>query len=116
VKFISRKFIKNGYVLVFSLSILFLLTGFVITTVANIIPSIDYGDPGFDEYEYSMTVLSSLSTLVQNIGIVLFSVSTFLGAVTAESLSIEVRRALAIASGIGIVALVLFNRLILYFF
>ncbi len=116
MKFISRKFIKNGYVLVFSLSILFLLTGFVITTVANIIPSIDYGDPGFDEYEYSMTVLSSLSTLVQNIGIVLFSVSTFLGAVTAESLSIEVRRALAIASGIGIVALVLFNRLILYFF
>jgi hypothetical protein len=84
--------------------------------VANVIPSIDYGDPGFDEYEYSMTVLSSLSTLVQNIGIVLFSVSTFLGAVTAESLSIEVRRALAIASGIGIVALVLFNRLILYFF
>ena len=116
MKFISRKFIKNGYVLVFSLSILFLLTGFVITTVANVIPSIDYGDPGFDEYEYSMTVLSSLSTLVQNIGIVLFSVSTFLGAVTAESLSIEVRRALAIASGIGIVALVLFNRLILYFF
>ena len=116
MKFISRKFIKNGYVVVFSLSVLLLLTGFIITTVANIIPSIDYGDPGHDEYEYSMIVLSSVSTLVQNIGIVLFSVSTFLGAVTAESLSIEVRRALAIASGIGIVALVLFNRLILYFF
>jgi hypothetical protein len=88
----------------------------VITTVANIIPSIDYGDPGYDDYDYLMTVLASSSTLVQNIGIVLFSVSTFLGAVTAESLSIEVRRALAIASGIGIVALVLFNRLIFYFF
>jgi len=62
-----------------------------------------------------MTIISSASTLVQNIGIVLFSVATFLGAVTAESLSVEVRRALAIASGIGIIALVLFNRLILYF-
>ena len=115
MKFISRKFIKNSYVIFFSLSVLFLLAGFVITTVANIIPSIDYGDPGHDEYVYSMTVLSSTSTLIQNIGIVLFSVATFLGAVTAESLSIEVRRALAIASGIGIIALVLFNRLILYF-
>jgi hypothetical protein len=87
----------------------------VVTTVASIIPSIDYGDPGYDEYQYLMTIISSASTLVQNIGIVLFSVATFLGAVTAESLSVEVRRALAIASGIGIIALVLFNRLILYF-
>ncbi len=117
MKFISnsdRKLIRKGYVIIFILSILLLLAGFVVTTVASIIPSIDYGDPGYDEYVYSMTMLSSVSVLVQNIGIVLFSVATFLGALTDESLSGEVKRALVIASGIGIVALVLFNRLILY--
>ena len=119
MKFISnsdRKLIRKGYVKIFILSILLLLAGFVVTTVANIIPSIDYGDLGYDEYNYLMTILSSASILVQNMGIVLFSVATFLGALTDESLSGEVKRALVIASGIGIVALVLFNRLILYFF
>ncbi len=119
MKFISnsdRKLIRKGYVKIFILSILLLLAGFVVTTVANIVPRIDYGDPGYDEYIYFMTILSSASVLVQNIGIVLFSVATFLGALTDESLSGEVKRALVIASGIGIVALVLFNRLILYFF
>ena len=119
MEFISnsdRKLIRKGYIKIFILSILLLLAGFVLTTVANIVPSIDYGDPSYDEYVYSRTILSSASVLVQNIGIVLFSVATFLGALTDESLSGEVKRGLVIASGIGIVALVLFNRLILYFF
>ena len=110
----DRKLTSKGYVKIFILSILFFLAGFVVITVANIIPRISYGDPGYDEYIYLMTVLSTASVLVQNIGIVLFSVATFLGALTDESLSGEVKRALIIASGIGIVALVLFNRLILY--
>ena len=88
----------------------------MVTTVGNIIPEVDFGDPGYDEYEYFMRILSTSSILFQNIGIVLFSVATFLGALTDESLSGEIRRALVIASGIGIVALVIFNRLILYFF
>ena len=112
----DRKLIKNGYVKIFILSILFFLTGFVVTTVANIIPNISHGDPGYDEYAYLMTILSTASILVQNIGIVLFSVATFLGALTDESRSKEVKQALIIASGIGIVSLVLFNRLIFYFF
>jgi len=118
VKFITnsdRKFIRF-YVVVFFLSVLLLIIGFVVTTVANIIPEVDFGDPGFEDYQDLMTMLSSVSTLVQNIGIVLFSVATFLGALTDESLSGEIRRALVIASGIGIVALVIFNRLIFYFF
>lgn len=112
----DRKIIRKGYVKIFILSILFFLAGFVVTTVANVIPSISYGDPGYDEYVYLMTILSTASILVQNIGIVLFPVATFLGALTDESLSKEVRQALVIASGIGIVSLVLFNRLIFYFF
>lgn len=119
VKFMSnldRKLISRGYVKIFLISVLFFLAGFVVTTVANIIPSINYGEFGYDDYTYLMTILSSASTLVQNLGIVLFSVAMFLGALTDESLSKEVQRALVIASGIGIVALVLFNRLILYFF
>ena len=119
MKFISnsdRKLIKNGYVKIFILSVLFFLAGFVVTTVANIVPRIDPGDPGYDEYIYLTTILSSASILVQNIGIVLFSVATFLGALTDESLSKEVKQALVIASGIGIVSLVLFNRLTLYYF
>ena len=112
----DRKLINNGYVKIFILSILFFLAGFVVTTVANIIPKISFGDPGYDEYIYLMTILSTASILVQNIGIVLFSVATFLGALTDESLSKEVKQALIIASGIGIVSLVLFNRLIFYFF
>lgn len=118
MKFISnsdRKTIKKRYVIIFIVGILLFLAGFVITTVASIIPSIDYGDPGYDDYRYLMTIFSSTSILVQNIGIVLFVVATFLGALTDESLSKEVKRALVIASGIGILALVLFNRMILYF-
>jgi len=113
---LDRKLISRGYVKIFLISVLFFLAGFVVTTVANIIPSINYGEFGYDDYTYLMTILSSASTLVQNLGIVLFSVAMFLGALTDESLSKEVQRALVIASGIGIVALVLFNRLILYFF
>ena len=110
------RFIRKGYVIIFISSILLFLAGFVVTTVANIIPRVDYKDPGFDEYMYLMTILSSASVLVQNIGIVLFSVSAFIGALRDDSLSKEVKRALVIASGIGIFALVLFNRLIFYFF
>ena len=118
VKFISnseRRLIRKRYVIIFISSILLLLAGFVVTTVANIIPRPDYMDPGYDDYVNLMTILSSASILVQNIGIVLFSVATFIGALTDDSLSNEVKRALVIASGIGIFALVLFNRLILYF-
>ncbi len=117
VKFISnieRRFIRKGYVIIFISSILLLLAGFVVTTVANIIPRPDFGDPGYDDYQYLMTVLSSASVLVQNIGIVLFTVATFVGALRDDSLSNEVKRAMLIASGIGIFALVLFNRLILF--
>ena len=119
MKFISnfdRKLIRKGYVKIFILSILLFLAGFVVTTVANIIPSLTFVDPGYDEYLYLITILSSVSILFQNIGIVLFSLATFLGALTDESLSKEVNRAMVIASGIGIVALVLFNRLVLNIF
>ena len=108
VKFISnseRRFIRKGYVIIFFISILFFLAGFIVITVANLIPGIDI---------FLKVILSMTSILVQNIGIVLFTVATFIGALTDDSLSNEVKRALVIASGIGIVALVLFNRLILY--
>lgn len=117
MKFISisdRRLITKGYVKIFISSISLFLAGFVITTIAAIIPSIDYGDPGYEGYVYIMTILSSVSSLVQNIGIVLFTTAAFVGALTDDSLSKETQRALIIASGIGIIALVLFNRILLY--
>ena len=108
VKFITnseRRFIRKGYVIIFFVSIIFFLAGFVVTTVANLIPGIDL---------FLRTILSMTSLLVQNIGIVLFVVATFIGALRDDSLSNEVKRAMIIASGIGIVALVLLNRLILF--
>lgn len=62
---------------------------------------------GFDEdYNYLMTWMGALSTLFQNIGLGLFILSTFLGAVTDRALSKQVKAGLAIAAGIGLIALI----------
>ena len=104
--------LKKGYPIVFLVCIILFIVGFIITSVANFIPEVDWDDPDYDDYELLMTRLSTLSILFQNIGIALFSLSTFLGALADGTLSKEVKRGMAIASAIGIVALVVFNRLL----
>jgi len=97
--------LKKGYVIVFLGFIILIIVGGIILSITRFIPSVDWGDPGYDEYITLTTNLATVSVLFQNIGITLFSLSTFLGAITDERLSKEVRRGMVIASGIGVIAL-----------
>ena len=97
--------LKKGYVIVFLAFIILIIVGGIILSITRLIPSVDWGDPGYDEYITLTTNLATVSVLFQNIGITLFSLSTFLGAITDERLSKEVRRGMVIASGIGVIAL-----------
>jgi len=97
--------LKKGYVIVFLVFIILIIVGGIILSITRLIPSVDWGDPGYDEYITLTTNLATVSVLFQNIGITLFSLSTFLGAITDERLSKEVRRGMVIASGIGVIAL-----------
>lgn len=97
--------LKKGYVIVFLGFIILIIVGGIILSITRLIPSVDWGDPGYDEYITLTTNLATVSVLFQNIGITLFSLSTFLGAITDERLSKEVRRGMVIASGIGVIAL-----------
>ena len=91
--------------IVFLVFIIFIIIGAIILSITRIIPSVDWGDPGYDEYITLTNNLTTVSVLFQNIGITLFSLSTFLGAITDERLSKEVRKGMVIASGIGVIAL-----------
>ncbi|MFW9937291.1 MAG: hypothetical protein ACFFD5_06555 [Candidatus Thorarchaeota archaeon] len=109
-------FIKKRYVQVFIIAMIALIVGIVIPSLIPFIPIVEYGDPGYEDYVLLLSRLSSLTMLFQNLGIILFTFSAFMGAITDRLLSNEVRRGLIIASGIGVVALIIFNRMVLYFF
>jgi len=105
----------KGYVIIFILGIISLLIGFVIETLVPLIPDVDFGDPGYEEYIDLIMNLGAISTLFLNIGLGLFFMSTFIGAITDKHFSIEVKKGMLIASVLGIIALVLFNYVGLYF-
>lgn len=109
-------FLKKRYVQVFIIALIALIASIVIPSLISFIPIVEYSDPGYEDYLLLLSRLSSLAILFQNLGIILFTFSAFMGAVTDRLLSNEVRRGLIIASGIGLVALIIFNRMILYFF
>ena len=69
----------------------------------------DWDDPIRDDYEYLMTWLATLAILFQNIGIALFSFATFIGAISDRNLSKQVRTGLAVASAMGLIALIIFG-------
>ncbi|MFW9874633.1 MAG: hypothetical protein ACFFG0_16120 [Candidatus Thorarchaeota archaeon] len=99
--------IKKGFVKIFILSISLLIFGFVIGSLLTIIPKVSYTEPGYDEYLYLMRILSSASRLFVQIGIVMFSLALFMGALTDRTLSENVKRGLVVGAGIGMAALVL---------
>lgn len=111
----ERAFFKKGYVIIFILGIISLIVGYVLTSTVGFIPGVDFGDPGFDEYQELIMNLNSLSTLCLNLGLGFFLLSTFIGAVTDKRFSIEVKKGMLIASVLGLFSLVIFNYLILYF-
>ena len=110
----KRAVFKKGYVIIFILGIISLLTGFVLASVVGFIPSVSWGDPGYEEYIDLITNLGTLSTLFLNLGLGLFLISTFVGAMTDKRFSIEVKRGMLIASVLGIIALVISNYLFMY--
>ena len=110
----KRAVLKKGYVIIFILGIASLLTGFVLASVVGFIPSVKFGDPGYEEYIDLITNLGTLSTLFQNIGLGLFILSTFVGAMTDKRFSIEVKRGMLVASILGILSLVIFNYWLIY--
>ncbi len=110
---IRKPIYKKGYVWIFVLCIISIIVALSITTAIPFIPDKDYGEPGYEDYIKLMQRLPALSTLFQNIGIALFSAATFLGAILDESISREVKRGMIIASGIGMVALVLSRVVVL---
>lgn len=111
----KRAVLKKGYVIIFILGIISLLTGFVLVSIVGFIPSVSWGDPGYEEYIDLIMNLGTLSTLFQNLGLGLFLISTFVGAMTDKRFSIEVKRGMLTASVLGIIALVIFNYLFMYF-
>jgi hypothetical protein len=104
-----RSNLKKSYVKIFFICIIIIIVGFIIRSVIGYIPDVDFGDPGYEEYVNLMEILATTSILLQNTGISLFSLATFLGAVSDGTLSKQVRRGLAIASGIGLIALIIFG-------
>ena len=101
--------LKKAYVIIFIIFVLLIIAGFIIRGFTTWIPEPDWADPIYDDYQYLMMWLASLSILFQNIGIALFSLATFLGAITDRDLTKQVRTGLAIASGLAIVALIIFG-------
>ena len=101
--------LKKGYVLIFLVFVIAIITGFIVRSLGSWIPQPDFMDPAYDDYEYLMIWLGVLGRLLQNIGIALFTFATFLGAISDRNLSNQVRTGLAIASGLGLVALIVFG-------
>lgn len=111
-----KSYFKKGYVVIFILGIISLLTGFALASVVGFIPSVDFGDPGYEEYFDLINNLGNFSTLFLNLGLGLFLISTVVGAMTDKRLSVDLKRGMLIASVLGILALVVFNYVIFYFF
>jgi len=104
---IRRSVSNESYVKVFISSIVLLILGILVASISSLI--IAYADPQTQEAaELILAIYASvatLSTLLLQIGMVLFSLSFFLGAVRGETLSGDVRKGMAVASAIGILAL-----------
>lgn len=98
---------KKGYMKIFILAVFLLILGIILTSVANL--NIIFADLDTQaEYEAFIKMFSTISTLsilsIQ-VGIVFFSLSTFVGALVDKTLSEEVRRGMVLVSGFGILAL-----------
>ena len=111
---IRKPIYKKAYVWIFVLCIILIIVGLIITTSIVYIPSVGYLEEGYEDYVELLLRLPALSVLFQNIGIALFSVALFLGAITDETISREVKKGMIIASGLGIIALILSRMAILF--
>jgi len=97
----------ESYVKIFSSSIVLLVLGVIIASMSTLI--IVFADPQTQQEAQDISkmivVVGTVSTLFLQLGMVIFSLSAFLGAVRGETLSGDVRKGMAAASAIGILAL-----------
>jgi len=98
---------EKGYMKVFTSSIIFLILGIILLSIGNLI--ITFADPQTpqmaEDYLKTISALNVFANLFLQLGMVIFSLSTFLGAVRDTTLSGDVRKGMAAASAIGILAL-----------
>jgi hypothetical protein len=103
----SRSTFEKGYMKAFISSIVLLILGIIIMSIGNILLAL--ADPQSSaEAEFLMRTILTLSTgsrFFLQLGMVIFSLSTFLGAVRDTTVSGEVRKGMAAASAIGICAI-----------
>jgi len=113
----SRSTFEKGYMKAFISSIVLLILGIVLMSIANFIAVL--ADPSTQEmYEIVMRTIAAFTTfsrLFLQLGMVIFTLSTFLGAVRDTTVSGEVRKGMAAASAIGILALGIMMGTIVFF-
>ena len=112
---------KKGYMKIFILAVLLLILGTILTSVANLIITFaDTDTPAeIEAFIKTYNTVSAISILSIQVGIVFFSLSTFVGALVDKTLSEEVRRGMVLVSGFGILALgimMIFQRFIMFVF
>ena len=118
MRFISRgsnfskvkETIKNtkGYVKIFAVSIILIIVAVFIMSLTIFLTQEGLPD---EDYDLLIARLDATHVLLIQIGIGLFSLAIFLGAISNESFSTELRRGMVIAAGLGILALVIFNNI-----
>ncbi|MHA2289116.1 MAG: hypothetical protein ACXABG_10050 [Promethearchaeota archaeon] len=98
--------LKKRYLKIFLTAFIVLVCGFAVISIASFIPRPSLYDPAYEIYQYLMQTSLAVAKLLIEIGLALFSVSSFIGALTDRSVSDNVKRGMMIASGIAILGLV----------
>jgi hypothetical protein len=111
----AKETIKNtkGYVKIFAVSIILIIVAVFIMSLTIFLTQEGLPD---EDYDLLIARLDATHVLLIQIGIGLFSLAIFLGAISNESLSTELRRGMVIAAGVGILALVIFNNITILIF
>lgn len=105
-----RSRIAKGYLILYIIGIISLVTGFFFLSAYFLVPIVSYyEDPGYWVYDDMRKNLGTLWIQYTNIGLILFLLSTFIGGMTDKRLTVEVRRGLLVTSVILSIGLVLFN-------
>ncbi len=103
----SRSTFEKNYMKAFISSIVLLIFGIILLSISSLI--VIFADPQTpqmaEDYLKIIYSLNAFAKLFLQLGMVIFSLSTFLGAVRDTTLSGEVRKGMAAASALGILAL-----------
>lgn len=99
--------LKKVYMKIFLTAFIILGCGFVVISITSFIPRPSLYDPEYEIYQYLMQTSLAVAKLLIEIGLALFSVSSFLGAITEISITDNIKRGMMIASGISILGLVI---------